>query len=326
MASEKKSHFGLIIAAVILSGKSAKIIAALKLLKFGKPLVTLVSLLVSTVIYGFWLGPWFSVGFVAMLFIHEMGHIIALRQKGIATSGPVFIPFLGAAIFCPPMDNRDTEAYVGIGGPVLGTIGALACLLAWFVTGQTSELLLLVSYVGIFLNLFNLIPISPLDGGRITQAVGSWFKYLGMALLFAYTVLSQQPALVLIWIIVMMDIQMRLWVRPVVMAALALSMAVLFSLGFGNQPFYVSIVDCVLAGGMTALCWYADKRRAAGDDSFRVTLDEREYPTMKVRAKWLCYYLALAALLTITIVYQAQHLPHGVHQHSEELTAPTVVQ
>ena len=78
---------------MVIFAKSIKLVVIFKAMKFTKVLVTLVSMLLSAVIYGFWLGPWFGIGLVLMLFIHEMGHVIALRLKGFETSGPVFIPF-----------------------------------------------------------------------------------------------------------------------------------------------------------------------------------------------------------------------------------------
>src|ERR1700733_275442 len=198
MSVQKRSFTGMILVLV----KSTKIVAILKVLKFSKPLITVISMLVSTILYGLWLGPWFAVGLISMLFIHEMGHIIALRIKGYETHGPVFIPFLGALIFAPKFNNRDTEAYIAFGGPLIETIGALACFAIWFFTGRTSEIFLLVSYVGVSLNLFNLIPVSPMDGGRIMQIVGAWVKYIGFGLLITFTLAARQPQLLMIWILV----------------------------------------------------------------------------------------------------------------------------
>lgn len=320
----QKSMAGLFFAAVVIFFKSTKIIAALKVLKFGKPLVTIVSMAISAVFYGIWLGPWFGVGLVAMIFIHEMGHVIALRLKGMETPGPVFIPFLGAAIFVPKFKDRDTEAYVGYGGPLLGTAGALACLaLLPFVEGKTAEIVLLVSYVGVFINLFNLVPISPLDGGRITQAVGSWFKYVGFGILLVYTLAARQPALLLIWILVLDSFdRMTLWLRPLAASVLVLAMAVLMLAGFSSQPWYVDCVDVSLAALLTLLYWTNDKlrrRKGAPEEA-----DERDYPTGGVRTKWFVLYLGLVVLTTVVLLWQVDHLPPAVKAHSEQLTSPQV--
>src|SRR5438128_1855091 len=109
----------------------------------------------------------YAAGFIALLLVHEMGHYLAARQKGLPVSAPTFIPFVGAWIELKdtPMDV-ETEAYVAAAGPLVGTAGAILVYLWARWTG--SDLLLAVAYAGFFLNFFNLIPLSPLDGGRMT--------------------------------------------------------------------------------------------------------------------------------------------------------------
>ena len=322
---KQNSYVGLMLAAFTVFVKSTKIIAALKVLKFTKPLVTVISMAVSAVLYGIWLGPWFGVGLVAMLFIHEMGHIIALRMRGYETHGPVFIPFLGAVIFAPKFRDRDTEAFVGFGGPLLGTIGALACLAVWpFTDGKTAEILLLVSYVGIFLNLFNLIPISPMDGGRVTQAIGGWFKYFGLGILLIYTMVAGQPSILLIWILCLDGFdRFTLWLRPSLAGILGVSMATLMFLGYGDpQPWYITALDCFFASALMGMYWIKDLTRSKAGDVGEV--DGRAYPTGWVRAKWLGYYFGLAVLTSLVIVWQAEQLPHGVKHGAEQMTSPSV--
>ena len=185
--------------------KSTKLISVLKLMKFTKIIVTSSTLALSALAYGWAFGPWFGVGLTAMLLIHEMGHVIALRLKGYPTSLPVFIPFLGAAIFVHDFGDRETEAYIGYGGPLLGSIAAFLCMALWLVTG--SPVLLLTAYLGVYLNLFNLVPIRPLDGGRITQLAGPKLKYAAIALLVGYTLCIGEPALLLIWVFVLQEIK-----------------------------------------------------------------------------------------------------------------------
>src|SRR5262245_13660956 len=129
------------------------------------------SMLLSIVIYYYYAGQsWgFAAGFVVLILIHEMGHVIANRYYGLHASPPIFIPFLGAIINLrenPP--NAKVEAVVGIAGPVAGTVGALACYAYALRTG--SNLALLLAHIAFFLNLFNLLPVPPLDGGRVAAA------------------------------------------------------------------------------------------------------------------------------------------------------------
>lgn len=102
-------------------------VKTIKMMKVAKPLVTMITVLLSVLAYGWAYGSWyFAAGLVIMILIHEFGHVIAIRQQGLPAAPMVFIPFLGAAIFVPPLKTRHTEAVVGIGGPLLGTIGAVA--------------------------------------------------------------------------------------------------------------------------------------------------------------------------------------------------------
>lgn len=136
-----------------------------------------VSMLVSVAVYAVAFGWKFALGFVILLFIHEFGHLLASRVVGLQSSNPVFIPFLGAVIKIQDPKNAKMEANVAIGGPALGTISALVCLAFYLWTGD--KLMLVLSYVACLLNLFNLIPCSPLDGGRIAAAISPHMWWLG---------------------------------------------------------------------------------------------------------------------------------------------------
>ena len=105
-----------------------------------------------------------------LLFVHEMGHVIQLRREGVKASAPMFIPFMGAVITSSSLgDSALAEARVGLAGPVLGTFGAVACL----IVGEAvdSDFFRALAYIGFFLNLFNLLPVVPLDGGRAMAAM-----------------------------------------------------------------------------------------------------------------------------------------------------------
>ena len=166
--------------------------AALKFLlvffKFSKIGATTISMVISAVVYGAIFGWAYGIGFVLLMLVHEMGHVWAARIEGIKVSAPMFIPFLGAMI---TMRERPTnslaEARIAAGGPILGSLGALACYALFAVTHQ--PLLLALAYIGFFLNLFNLVPVSPLDGGRILGAASKWALLVGLPILavFAFT-------------------------------------------------------------------------------------------------------------------------------------------
>jgi Zn-dependent protease len=158
---------------------------------------TMLTMIVSVGAYSLLFGWPFAILFVVLILVHELGHVFALRREGIRASSPMFIPFLGAVI---SMRGRPPDAYVeakvGLAGPVLGSLGALAVGLVGWATG--SHLLLAAAYVGFFLNLFNLLPVVPLDGGRAMAAVHPAFWIAGLAALAGLFFLRPNPILLII--------------------------------------------------------------------------------------------------------------------------------
>jgi Zn-dependent protease len=146
------------------------------------------SMILSMVVYGLFLGPKFAIGFVLLIWVHEMGHVLALRRYGVRSAPPLFIPFVGAVITIGRVRDAAQEAIVGIGGPILGTVGALACFALYRVYHQ--PLLLDLSFYGFSINLLNLLPIPPLDGGRITAAVSPWIWPFGFLALIGLGIMQ----------------------------------------------------------------------------------------------------------------------------------------
>ncbi|MCA1682391.1 MAG: site-2 protease family protein [Actinobacteria bacterium] len=178
--------------ALIVKGK-----ALLLLLPKIKLLSTAATALVSVAAYSLFFGWWFALGFVVLLFIHEMGHVIALRREGIPASAPMFIPFLGAFISAKSLgDNALAEARVGLAGPILGSLAAVAVALGGILLD--SPFLQALAYTGFFLNLFNLLPVVPLDGGRAMAAMAPWMWFLGFGVLVLLLLVSFNPILLVI--------------------------------------------------------------------------------------------------------------------------------
>jgi Zn-dependent protease len=169
-------------------------------LKWGKIATTGGTMLLSLAVYAAIWGWPYAAGFIALMFIHEMGHFIAARQCGLNVGAPTFIPFLGAWIDLKdqPLDVR-TEAYIAFAGPLVGTVAAVAVYLCGRWTDST--LLLAIAYAGFFLNLFNLLPVSPLDGGRITAILSPRVWLIGAPLMLALLFYRPSPVLVIIAII-----------------------------------------------------------------------------------------------------------------------------
>lgn len=168
--------------------------------KLGQFLTSGASMLISVFAYAMVYGWRYAIGFVAMLFAHESGHFLAAKQRNLKVGAPTFIPFVGAWINLKdqPID-AETEAYIGIAGPMLGSFAAFLCFLAGYASG--SRWMLAVSYAGFALNLFNLIPITPLDGGRIVAAISPRIWFLGAPLLVAVFFWQPSPLLLLIVIL-----------------------------------------------------------------------------------------------------------------------------
>jgi len=157
-------------------------------------------MLLSLVVYASIWGWRYAAGFIALLFAHEMGHYVAARQCGLKVGAPAFIPFVGAWIALEDQPhNVETEAYVAIAGPVVGTIAALAVYL--WARSEDSGLLLAIAYAGLFLNLFNLLPISPLDGGRVTAVLSPRVWFLGVPVLLALLLYRPSPMLIIVVIL-----------------------------------------------------------------------------------------------------------------------------
>jgi Zn-dependent protease len=146
------------------------------------------TMLLSVGGYALFWGWRFALGLVLLIFVHECGHLVVARIFGLKVGAPVFIPFMGAIIALKeaPKDAW-MEAWVGIGGPLLGTVGAVICLGLFMLTGN--PLFLGLTYTGFFMNLFNLAPISPLDGGRIVTALSPWMWLIGAVVMVALMVL-----------------------------------------------------------------------------------------------------------------------------------------
>jgi len=189
---------GALALAAIKLGAKAK--ALLLLLPKLKLFTTSASMLVSLGAYALVWGVPFGVGFVLLLLVHELGHVIQLRREGIRASAPMFIPFLGAVVAMKELPkDAAAEARVGLAGPVLGSLGSLVPLGLYALTGD--ELFQALAFVGFLLNLFNLLPVLPLDGGRAMAALSPWMWFVGYALLVAAAIAFPNPIMILILVV-----------------------------------------------------------------------------------------------------------------------------
>jgi len=186
----------------------AKFFAAIKgvllLLPKVKLLTTAWTALASVVVYSLFFGWWFAIGFVVLLFVHEMGHVIQLRREGVKASAPMFIPGFGAVVMMKSLpDDALAEARVGLAGPILGTLGAGICLA--IAEATNSDLLRALAYVGFLLNLINLVPLVPFDGGRAMAAMAPAMWFVGLAAMVALLLITANTFLLIFIVLGGMD-------------------------------------------------------------------------------------------------------------------------
>jgi Zn-dependent protease len=165
-----------------------------------KVFTTSASMLVSVAAYTLFWGWKFAVGLVLLIFVHELGHVLELRRQGVPASAPLFIPFLGAVVGMKQLpEDAWREAKVALAGPILGSAGAAA---VWF-AGEAldSDLLVALGFTGFLLNLFNLLPIVPLDGGRAVAALHPALWLAGLVGLVVLTFLAPNPILILVLVV-----------------------------------------------------------------------------------------------------------------------------
>jgi Zn-dependent protease len=166
-------------------------------LKFGFAVFKFFSIFISVAAYALIWGWTFAAGFVALLLVHELGHYIQLRREGVKPTGMLFIPFLGAVVGARSLcGSAVAEARVGLAGPVLGTLGCLAVAGIYLVTGE--EFWRALAFTGFFLNLFNLLPVVPLDGGRAMAAMAPWMWFVGFGAMVLLLLVWPNPILLII--------------------------------------------------------------------------------------------------------------------------------
>lgn len=184
----------------VLGAALAKLKGVLLLLPKLKVLTTAGSMLVSVAAYSFVFGWPFAAGFVLLLLVHELGHVIQLRREGVEASAPMFVPFLGAVVMAKSLgEDAAAEARVGLAGPVLGTLGAALLIPVWLATG--GEIWQALAFTGFFLNLFNLVPVVPLDGGRAMAAMSPWMWFVGLAAMAVLAFAFPNPIILLILVL-----------------------------------------------------------------------------------------------------------------------------
>ena len=179
--------------------------------KFGVGILKykfLLGLFISFGAYLWFGGIWFAVGLIGLIFVHEMGHWLEAKRQGLPVSAPLFIPFLGASIFLKEQPQSAWHEFeLAIAGPLLGSIGALAVYGVG--VAEDSNRLRAIAFLGFFINLFNLLPVVPLDGGRIVTAIHPALWVLGLLALLGLVLYRPNGILVLILVFAAMELWQR---------------------------------------------------------------------------------------------------------------------
>lgn len=158
---------------------------------------TLLSMLLSMGVYWAAWGWKFAVGLVLSIYVHEIGHVAALRHYGIKASSPMFIPGFGALVRLRQRPNNALEdARVGLAGPTWGLGAAVAAYGVGMATGWGSWLA--IAKVGAWINLFNLLPVWQLDGGRGFRALARKQRWLAVAAVFVMWIVTAESMLFLL--------------------------------------------------------------------------------------------------------------------------------
>jgi Zn-dependent protease len=197
MKKKRAGLWGVIAGIGVVLLKFKSILIALKMGKFA---ATVISMFFMIWVYATQFGWRYAAGFVLLIAVHEGGHVFVARREGLKVSMPIFIPFLGAFISMKQQPtNARTEAIIAAGGPVIGSIGAFACLAAGVLF--ESDLLLALAYTGCLINLFNLIPVHPLDGGRIVTAISPLMWLVGIPVLLFISMKYPNPITIIMLIL-----------------------------------------------------------------------------------------------------------------------------
>jgi Zn-dependent protease len=177
------------------------VLTKMKLLLFGFTKIgTLLSMLATMGVYWAAWGWQFAVGFVLSIYVHEMGHVSALRHYGIRASAPMFIPFVGAFVRLRESLHSEWEnAIVGLAGPLWGLAAAVAAYVAYVTTGM--PIFGGIAHAGAWLNLFNLLPVWQLDGGRGFSAMSRTHRLVAAGAVLAAFAATHEPMLLIVGLV-----------------------------------------------------------------------------------------------------------------------------
>lgn len=280
-------------------GLMSAFMATIKLLKFAKFALVPISLLGSLVAYGLALGWVFGAILVVVLFVHEMGHVFAARRVGVNVSAPYFIPFMGAVILADREDLKgEKHSYMAAGGPFFGTVLAGVCLIAYWATGSQYKPILAAAAVGVVLNLFNMLPVRPLDGGRFFDnalpRVGRGFA-LGLMIL---GVVLKDPVLCFIALVMVVENFNSPWRRRIILPGIVVTELLIILI----WPWWA----IAIVGPIYAVILYF-----MSESMDEYEKDHGSEESGKVSRKWLAIWFAMTVTLIVLAVLSLPGIPQN---------------
>ena len=307
-ADRRAQGFARALIGTFLTVKLYRFAEALKFLKAVKlldPLVMLLSAIVTASSYSLVMKTSFALGLVLSLAVHEFGHFYATKYRGLTARWWLFIPFVGALMSAPEFRTREDEAFVAYGGPLIGGIFSLVLFLAWLLLPLSKEwgnVLFSISFISVGINLFNMIPLSPIDGGRITQAIHPLFRWAGFLVLLVPSFYIGEASMLVIWMLVVGDVRLDARKRFVLAGLLWLLMPPLIILGYHGSYVLEDWFFFVLGGWLLRVYYnqYKDPP-PAGEYNWR----KQDLPK-RVRLRWCIRYFALLIVLSVLLY---AHIP-----------------
>jgi Zn-dependent protease len=300
--------------------KAADVVKTTKLIE---PLLTIVTLFLSGLTNSAAMGV-AGIAVLIALIPHEFGHLNATRAAGYHPRWFWFIPLLGAVMRLPDIKTRAHEAHIAYGGPFFGLLFTSFVSLLWWGTTfvhangiwvTASNFLYTTALVSVVLNLFNLIPVSPLDGGRVCQGFdGAWPKHMrvtGFLLLILVTAMSGQATMLVIWILAIGEIRLewrghviaKKWkfvISSVIFLAMLFGLVTQFAEGglFGwklvGEGAYTLLAAYIIRGYFKE--WKQPELYRPYREMRRRPVDHREGKIMRMK------YFALLSSLTLVFV------------------------
>jgi Zn-dependent protease len=277
----------------------ADFVKFLKALKLLGPLAMIISAMLMAVTYTLTMKVSLAFGIVAILIVHEFGHYTATWLCGYTPRWWLHIPFLGALMMAPDFRSRHDEAFIAYGGPFVGGVFSLLLFAFWMLVPLSLEwgaVCYLLAILSTILNLFNLIPLSPLDGGRITQAIHPMFRWIGFIMLCVVSYVYREASFAVVWILVIGEVRMNPVFRFRIASLLLVMMALLVAHGYHSEHLWEDGIYFVFGAYLVKM--HYDRTRY----SEVVEHDSRNRElSRRTRMLWAFNYLGLLAALSLLL-------------------------